>query len=1265
MPIQAGDIELVECDTMTDAPEGGGAMTSNVIVDGQSNNIFEDISTLDRVYGAVHMRKVFPRINIQTQDKAFGSHLIISKLPADEKVGINLFNTEDWFDRRPEAQARVENYRAKGSKYSGFLWVTQYTGSKVITIFQSESAPKPGIGDVLFLTNKAQTKEQYIKIIEYDEELQTFTDGSGTFKRLILTLTISQALEYDFVGAEVSRYDTISPDASINNTVVANAAKYYSARYLKNAGALGDLTVKVDDVYSQVIPSSLQELAITDADMNGTSAPLYDSATNTSIVVIGTTFAANLSFYMGSPILPDTLSIPVSGGTIVDQGGTLKIGETSIGTVNYIEGSITFISTSPSYSGTKNCTFKPSSAPVKIADSGILDVTSANRGYVWVTTISPTPLPGSVQISYRALGEWYNLYDDGGGVINGEESGIGTGTISYITGTISLTLSALPDADSAILFSWGQPARYNNRSNITPDPLIIKHQLSSTGIAPNTLTITWNDGVERTATADTSGIISGDAIGTLNHATGELEIQPDTLPLGGTEFTVDYDKGTPLSKTFNGESTVGGVLTLDLVDTNIVPNSVEVVWNVEVDKIIYDHSVQISRTSVDGNITAKDDGVGVLKKVDGTPIPSSDMDYATGILIFNPDNTRTIKVPIMDKVWAGWANETYWSLSGRTKPVAQYTYNIVGYTNTAADADYPLDGSGTVTVKYRKTDSATASQEIITLSDIEIDLTDGFDEYIIPTSVRFDLGGEVFVDREGSLYYDIDPDTGAGSFAGTVDYTTGNIVLSNWATGALNEIALESLATDSSKEPVANISFRVPSAPLKVDSVQIRAVTESGAQLNIIPDSTGIIEGGGIEGFCNYNTGVITVAFGTWVTASGNEGEPWYDADAVSDGQIFKTDRVFADTVFYNAVSQTFLPLDADILGLDPVRLPQDGRIPVFADGDVVVILHDNVKVYTPNLSETLELTNLSVKDTNGQEVNVETYFTYDFAGGTLTWASDIAGVAMPVIISDNREVALSSDTYVADQVVDISSLDVAIRGRVAKLSVRDSAGQEILASKYTADLANGTITFDDLSGLSLPLTLNDRIEDMSVLSDVQITGTLTMTQPLTHNFPVSETLVSNAVIYGDLFARTSIPFDQSSWTGTWSDTRIGSDTIAQYNNSQYPIEVDNASCIEERWVFIFTDSNTGNLIGENVGQIITGVDITGDIAPINPNTGQAMFTIPLDGWGAGWSSGYCLRFNTYGANSPAWLIQSVNSGEATDPDFDFCVEFRIDINTP
>ena len=52
MPIQEQSIQFLESQVMADVPEGGGAATGTVIIDGEMNNVFEDISDLDRTMGA-------------------------------------------------------------------------------------------------------------------------------------------------------------------------------------------------------------------------------------------------------------------------------------------------------------------------------------------------------------------------------------------------------------------------------------------------------------------------------------------------------------------------------------------------------------------------------------------------------------------------------------------------------------------------------------------------------------------------------------------------------------------------------------------------------------------------------------------------------------------------------------------------------------------------------------------------------------------------------------------------------------------------------------------------------------------------------------------------------------------------------------------------------------------------------------------------------------------------------------------------------------
>jgi len=68
MPILSGDIKLVASQVMDDVPEGGGAPTSTVILDGVSNAIFPDISEVDRAGGRVSLRKL--HVSVQTADTA-------------------------------------------------------------------------------------------------------------------------------------------------------------------------------------------------------------------------------------------------------------------------------------------------------------------------------------------------------------------------------------------------------------------------------------------------------------------------------------------------------------------------------------------------------------------------------------------------------------------------------------------------------------------------------------------------------------------------------------------------------------------------------------------------------------------------------------------------------------------------------------------------------------------------------------------------------------------------------------------------------------------------------------------------------------------------------------------------------------------------------------------------------------------------------------------------------------------------------------------
>ena len=106
--ISKSDIKLMASQVLADTEDGGGQMTSNEIVSGNVNNLFPDISRLDRTYGRVSMRKAY--ISVQTDNRAtyYGSHVALTEQAKDPLVNAALFTTKAGFDIKEAFQKRIE-----------------------------------------------------------------------------------------------------------------------------------------------------------------------------------------------------------------------------------------------------------------------------------------------------------------------------------------------------------------------------------------------------------------------------------------------------------------------------------------------------------------------------------------------------------------------------------------------------------------------------------------------------------------------------------------------------------------------------------------------------------------------------------------------------------------------------------------------------------------------------------------------------------------------------------------------------------------------------------------------------------------------------------------------------------------------------------------------------------------------------------------------------------------------------------------------------
>jgi hypothetical protein len=450
------------------------------------------------------------------------------------------------------------------------------------------------------------------------------------------------------------------------------------------------------------------------------------------------------------------------------------------------------------------------------------------------------------------------------------------------------------------------------------------------------------------------------------------------------------------------------------------------------------------------------------------------------------------------------------------------------------------------------------------------------------------------------LYYNPDPTTGAGTLGGQLDYGSGRAVVTAWASGVAPAQHLKTALTQIHAAVADETCFRIAIAPVRPGSVSVRAMPllAGAPAITVTATTQGVFYQAGVcDGTVDYQTGVVRIRWGGWVTDASltpdEKLEPWYNEEARVDFngtlKIFRPRHVYADTVRYNAVGYSYLPLSADLIGLDPVRLPSDGKVPCLQKGDVVLVTH-------------------STRHTVQSPV----------AGGTV---------------------------------------DVELTG-VARVRVYDALGAAVPPSRYSLAADTGIVTWAnplDLSGFTAPYAVQAWIEDAALLTDVDLSGQVTLNLPLTHAYPAGA-LVSSALMHGDLYASVGVLFAQQAWTSVWSDELIGAPILAQYNDLLYPVALTNAASWRERWALIFTSSTSFRVIGETLGDITNDLggaghhDIDHDLAPINPLTSTPYFTLDYRGWGSGWVAGNVLRLNlTAPANFPFWLAMTVQPSQPTE----------------
>lgn len=388
----------------------------------------------------------------------------------------------------------------------------------------------------------------------------------------------------------------------------------------------------------------------------------------------------------------------------------------------------------------------------------------------------------------------------------------------------------------------------------------------------------------------------------------------------------------------------------------------------------------------------------------------------------------------------------------------------------------------TVIANYSAAGSPTVrAPEVFAATTLKFDLTPEFGEEIVPGSVLFGCSGKTYFDKLGSLYNGLDITTGAATLAGSINYQTGAVEITNWTPGGANAVTLYSLLTTTGSQTVNRAAFRVPVAPIRPGSLQILATKAAGGLINVTADLNGVISGAGVRGTVDYQTGVVALLFGELVTAAGNESQDWYRAADVLAGTIWRPGFVFADTLKFNAVAYTYLPLDANLLGLDPVRLPQDGRVPIFRKGGFAVL--GNTQRVTATVANAqvinagrVRLSRVRVLGSDGVVIN--TGYTADLEAGTTTFVN-VSGYAQPVTIENRIEDMMQvSDVQISGQLGFTRQVthDYPVAGSYLSSALISADLKARVSYLFDQQTWNGTSWIDTLSGSAATGTYNDVI---------------------------------------------------------------------------------------------------------------------------------------------------------------------------------------------
>lgn len=1154
MPISTQDIKLFASKVMSDVPEGGGGPTGKALQSGKSNNIFRDIREQDRAGGNLSMRQVHLGITSADTDVAMGCNIIVSEPPQDPNVSIVLMATRDDFATREQDIARLEAGFIAAPAYPGQLFGDHLQGMRSISLMQQVETTLPVPGQRLALVRREGFNDeaiQYISVRKIEHSIQTFEDDKGPFERRIVTLQLGQALERDYAGFDPQRFAiteaNLKARTKIRTTVWGNAAKYYGVQPLLEPGVLGQYSVRVPGIYERVVPSAEAESPIVDG-IPYAGAALPAPGVQDVTVTTSQTWTTTTALVLPGGILPGSLRVTSGAVQLTDKGGQLMAGSAQVGTVDYANGQC--LLTTGSYAGSKTITYRPAAFMQRMPQSSEILVTTEGRSQSYTGFILPLAQPGTLSIHYRAQGRWYVLQDDGSGSLRGSDAGHGAGTYNPATGSYLVTLGALPDVGSSIILYWGTPTQETQWPG-EDVPLYQDLELAlpeGASIWPGGLSITWQDGVAtKTATAAADMQLTGDATGRVYVGDNRIRFAPNALPPVGTQINVQVDTAPATVENLPHPGRNGqGRLVVQGAQGGWVPGSVRVQWNTLTDLTVLglytrEQIAAMGITLVDPIQDARDDGTGKLLLA-GVQVGT--VDYALGKVDWLPD--VSIKTPA-----PAYSARIQLMGSARDQDILRLTYQGLNYVSVPSM--YPADETGWVKLTYYTAASPSQHTQTVAFAPV-VDVLPGVAAPLVQGSLLFKTpGGATWADRLGGLLQEWKD--GAWQTRGQIDLVTGRAQLTSWQVGAAPTLTRQACTSTLGDALSSVFVFRTASAPIRPGSLSLQVPAPGGGVQIITSTIAGALVGDGVQGTVDAETGLVRLAFGVMVPKADIEDEPWFNPATVEGGLAWQPAPRVMTSLRYAAVAYETIPVDPEIIGVNPVRLPSDGRVPIFEVGDYAVVhTHDQLdaQAVTDNQQIALGVERLSrIVITGSDGVDIRHGWARDLDAGTVH-VLDCHDWPQPVTIAWSIEhMALVREAQIGGQITLNRPLTHHFPAGKSYISSALMLGDRYARTSLLFDQDNwdGVSYLDYVSGKVATATFND------TAAPVEVDNTGAITQRWAIQFLSANTVrvvgesvgvvVGNHLITEDLAPvnpNTGTPYftlRKSGWGSGWAQGNL------------------------------------------------------------------------------------------------------------------------------